>query len=1587
MADGKLNLPDDLIGSSNFSEEDHSLIKGEGGWGGGIGRHKINTSLVDEPKDHIISDSTIPLSPQWLYSKPPDGKIATGGGSGETRVPNSLAHGNPSDNISKDGRRPDGSQDKKDWRRTVVDADNTRRWRDEERDTGLLSRRDRRKEDRRADAVPNKDASENRSLSSSDRWVDSSSRSSGHESRRDGKWSSRWGPEDKEKESRLEKKTDMEKEDTTTDKQSMSTISRTTSDRENDSRDKWRPRHRLEAHTAGAATSRGAPGFGSDKGRLEVLNGRFAAGRGKPVNRGNLKHNSSYAIGSLPLDKNNAYCYPRGKLLDIYRQHKPLSSCGDLPDGMEHALPLTEEVGNKPLAFLVPDGEEEAVLGDIWVGKITSSGEFHNSKDNDCLSNDNSAGSEIAREGYQGTFGKAAPDSLYQDSCNEVSHPSLVAERGISLEGEQKLGRSVIGISDYGLDPVLIKDKSNSAGESGTKTSILELGSSDYLHEQDSAFRKHSKFEDSVTTFEIGSHLPDDSNTLFDFPPTQQSGGSNQSFTNRNYKATPVGDDIPPEELSLFYLDPQGAIQGPYLGIDIITWFEQGYFGTDLPVRLSDAPDGSPFHQLGEVMPHLTGKLGSASSASLNDMSRQSDAIAGNLEGHHPEFNDLGHRKEQQWSSSGLNAIPSINSQSKVSDANFNPGVQHSLEERFHNLDVQGEEILYPVRPGSSSSGSYTRHASDVQSLNVDPSKNSVPNHHDEKVRHPFGLLMSELSGNSEIRGSQSSHIASSLGGDDRYLDPMMERNNNDFMNPGPFGAANRLPFEKQWGKSSGLGREHGLKEFDIERQNQFSPHPFSHNTGFGIDQIPGHLIEMQRQMELEQQRRMELEQHRLLELEQQRLLELEQQRQLEFEQQRRLELEQQRRLELEHQRRLELERQRRLELEQQRQLEIQQQQRWIELQRQQQQRLLELQQEQQLLELQEQQRQVELQQQRQVEQLELQQGHWLLQQQQQLRNHQMKLQQQRQQQQQQRQQQMVLERLLHHQMSNAGYGHMTADQLRDNNMFDEVQFRMQLPEAQHAHLSRQTNNPLLEQIIQAKLGHNALHEPPNDFLDLLTNHGGNIPSSDEQLHFQKEQLQAQQLSLALRQQLGMDGERQGNSSTWSGDDAGQHQSDLFQQRFSSNEEHQRNLKWHHGFQEHHLQSGFYEPTSGVIERPVPPEMKLNGHIQGMMDSYQGQNTPLENGWTEGDLQQHMRVKEEQQRLKDEETFSNPTFWGGNNENSKQALMELHETSAGLRSIQAPENDYTKDSTPSDNHWQNTKSSTSSLGAPTLEDIVNASMSGQSNQLGNERFSLGPKAGLQVEEQRFLSSSGDPSHAIDARLSSNSSGDHKELRERVGKEKILGSRSFNAQISVDHGEPARDLAELPSNVNSRHSSRHSSLSSTGGNGSLSGYETGLDRTVREEITNPRAPTLLPKVSDNPSPKPVASSDLASPGPSMKQKSSINLPTTPLERRHNNPTAGRVLVATTAKPVEVRRTSSYADAAVSSEASFIDVLKKPVAHELDAAQLSGLESYDNSQGGRIGKKKGKKGRQIDPALLGFKVTSNRIMMGEIQHLDD
>lgn len=53
--------------------------------------------------------------------------------------------------------------------------------------------------------------------------------------------------------------------------------------------------------------------------------------------------------------------------------------------------------------------------------------------------------------------------------------------------------------------------------------------------------------------------------------------------------------------------------------------------------------------------------------------------------------------------------------------------------------------------------------------------------------------------------------------------------------------------------------------------------------------------------------------------------------------------------------------------------------------------------------------------------------------------------------------------------------------------------------------------------------------------------------------------------------------------------------------------------------------------------------------------------------------------------------------------------------------------------------------------------------------------------------------------------------------------------------------------------------------------------------------------------------------------------------------------------------------------------------------LGSSDTGGAAATDGSAKG--GKKKGKKGKKVSPSVLGFNVVSNRIMMGEIQSIED
>ncbi|KAM2991833.1 hypothetical protein FF2_044129 [Malus domestica] len=1503
MAHGKVSLPQDLLPSnlvdSHFSAKDEAFH--------GNSEEKALTGSLDlSIGDQVASDSSIPLSPQWLYAKPDSKTLATGT-SGEVHANDSLSHGNSTDPNSRDIWRVDGSQEKKDWKRNAPDLDSSRRWREEERETGLLGRRDRKKEDRclgtsltrdntetraedrRVGATTTKDAAENKVLSS-DRWI---------ESRRDNKWSSRWGPEDKEKDSRIGKKTDVEREDVHVEKQSFSNSNRSASERDSDSRDKWRPRHRIDCQSAGAGPYRAAPGFGMARGQVEKVG--FAAGRGRSNTNGSLQ------IGKLVLGKSscfaNMYCYPRGKLLDIYRKQKK-DSTFDMPDGMEHVSPITQVGSIEPLAFVAPDAEEEAGLGDIYKGRITSSEVVYNpSGDMNVLDEDAKGSSNVSVSKEEGKNVQSAEKVDLNNSfpvtgaespiCGSQTH---ILKESVATEGEQKV-LAVTAVGDREIDP-----------------------------SNDDADLKSSRCQ-------------------------EQTASSDHQYLKSNEDAQLLERIVTPEDMSLCYLDPQGNIQGPFLGIDIIAWFEQGFFGIDLPVRSFDAPNGSLFQELGEVMPHLKTKSGPVYNSSLPTQLEPLDAVGGSLE-------------------------------ERTSAPNYDGGSAILNNQGIQNVVAEDEEIVFPGRP-KSSSDCLLRSSADIHGTFANPPslnslanevlETSMPDQQDDKL-HPFGLLMSELRGNSHLRPAQSSHASFRIDDQVHFRDSFFEEgatvaNQNSltamidqpcFVEIQPdnyiknntnvsLGSIDPHHLSRLGQQNSGFDpaeyimSQQLLKE-RFQQLNHLSPLTVAHSAGTGVDRFPGfgfpdsknpniqpsfhypvadmeHIFEMQHQLELRQH------QHQLELQQQQRQLELQQQqRQLELQQQqRKLELQQ-------HQRRLELQQhQRQLELQQQhRQLEIQEHQRQVELQRQHQ---VELHHQRQL-ELQQQQRQLELQQKRHLQE--------------QLHQHQMKLQQQQKSQ----AQHVLIEQFLHQQISDSGYGQWKADATRGN-PFDQLHSRKHILDDLHqiSHSSR--HDPLLEHIIQENIGRSG----QTDFFDLISQaKQGNMHISD---------LQAQQLSAALREQLQMEGERHvggprfvDEASQVVRNPVGHHQAQMVgfsssenyqqQQRFPTHEQQLSHLNWNHATREQ-PQGGFYEPNSLEFERSSVPASShamnldiLSARGRGLDEFYSSHPVGLEhlpfgnNGHLEDSSIESLRRHAEQTR--DSEAtmaFADSGIWAssdGDKEHSKQFLMDLHQKFS--QSVQLSEVDY-------QHHLSSSGSGGESVHYPF--NLLPDQPVGMNNS-----FTEGP-------------------------FRSNSRAFVEDLSELEGNNwKKQGVKSYEGNM----GEQEETSRDLRSNAHSR----QSSLSSAGGGGSFYSSETGIDKPLGEEVSNGRLPSIVTKGYDNAlnRRRVLSSQDVLS-------EAALPLPV-----KQRNPAATQVseTQACSKNDAQFRRTSSYNDTSV-SETSFIDMLKKPVISEADAAnRAAALESSDGGgQAGRTGKKKGKKGRQIDPALLGFKVTSNRILMGEIHRLND
>ncbi|KAL3500986.1 hypothetical protein ACH5RR_035435 [Cinchona calisaya] len=1605
MAERKLDLPDDLL-LSKPSDQSWTPKASAGN-----DEERAMVGFLDESKDQASSES-IPLSPQWLYAKPTESKM-------EARGPSSLSLGSSADSNQKEGWCADAVEEKKDRRRITTDTESGRRWREEERETGLLGRRDRRKADRRVENASGRETVENRALPSPG-WHDASSRNSGHEARRDNKWSNRWGPDEKEKEARPDKKADAEKEDVHIENQPFVVTSRSGSERDRDSREKWRPRHRMEASSGGPGSYRAAPGFGLERGRAEGSNVGFTFGRG----RGSVaiaKSTSSESIPGKPHPSTGAFFYPRGKLLDIYRRQKLDSSFSSMPDQMEEIPPITQVNHIEPLAFVVPDFEEEAILIDISKGKITSSGVSYSSFRKG-RSTDNVADLEASNEKqvvHPSDISDEIVDTLptvSNDDLHELSSQNnlylngptmnLLDGRDINHQEIQNVSAAFVGIDvDEGRSNIgQINSGGNLDSISNAQFEALTIRDVD----SNSIRRPGLDGIESGRFFDVNDKLPNDSSSLFVMPSSDQYWDGNIHTLGSRTGENHLEEGIAPEELSLYYCDPQGEIQGPFLGADIISWFEQGFFGTDLPVRLADAPEESPFLELGDVMPHLKASHEYASGTDLNSKLEQSAVLGGKLEasvhvsGPLPVVIPSVELDGPSWPLSHFDGISTHHVHLKNIELQGPSQLSYSEGQDFQNFMAQDEEIVFPGRPGSGGNpiGKTSRSSADSSSNIVNPyfptelADPGIPKQNNRL--HPLGLLWSELEG-SHTRNDQTSNIPFNGGTEEQAVNPL----------------AGRVASVAAMAENPLAGRVASVGAMAESTRAAETWPDFRHRNALTEPNLYQDTVDAQHLSRMEHESNRFDVPEKLLS---QQFPQYSQQHSL-----------------LSHNTHLDeamLERgpnQNSVHQQLSGQVDLQH---FLSIQ-QQQQRLLQLQQ----------------------------------QQQQQQLHHQMLVKEQ----QQAHARQLLVEQIRQNQMRDSIRGQSRNDAIRSSNALEQVLLKQQIFNElqQRSHLPpRHPEQPSLEHLIQAKFGQVNPQVHPSDLLELLSR------AKHEQMHplehqiFQQEQLHGRQLAMGLRQRLEMEEDRQVGSA-WPVEEtnqflrnpvgfprtssAGFGQRDFFQQQqIPSPEEHLSHLDRNLSLQDR-LHPGLYDPgpfersmslpvgaaganldvinsiaraqgldmqelstrlhpsaqvggfSSGVYpyhsQHPLVPNQFHSSNVDIADGHWSESNDQLPSEWIESRMQQvHINSERQKRDTEVKRTSEDPSLWmsaGTNDDNSKRLLMELlhhkssHQSTEPLELISGMSSDRRR---PPPGPYSGTSSSSHSFGLlPDQEGNMNQSFAVGSYSLNSggppqaqiadelshmpetvERLPFRSNSAALVEGEAFLSGVNGPSQVP-------ASGVREDIVEPV------------SMAALDRGEMAINIL-----------SRHASFSSSGGNagfyvekiGPLDSFLDDLAKDRVQSTTSKRPENILlkrPPVSRASSSQEglvELNSDavfrgknppIAIPAEAGRRDGGVN----PGNQVSDNMGSGK-------KEERFRRTASLVDADV-AETSFSDMLKsstkKPAPQESNAAGVGASELADGMQVGRSSKKKGKKGRQIDPALLGFKVTSNRIMMGEIQRIED
>ncbi|GAB2297735.1 hypothetical protein Dimus_031822 [Dionaea muscipula] len=1601
MADRKFDLPDDLLSS---------IPKAKLEIPGRTEEDKAMMGYLDDFKDQASSENNIPLSPQWLYAKPSESKL-------DNRPPSSLSLGSPIDPNQKE-------VDKKDWRKVVSESEGSRRWREEERETGLLGRRDRRKADRRVENVSTREGVETRNLTSSDRWHDAGNRSSAHETRRDSKWSSRWGPEDKEKEGRpekegrSEKKADVDKEEMYGDNQSIGTGNRAAADRDFESRDKWRPRHRLESNSGAPTPYRAAPGFAPEKGRVEGPYLGFTVGRGRSSGIPLLKFPLGSTIGASQPEGNakspgkqnvsvETFRYPRGKLLDIYRAQMLDSSFDGWPF-MDEANFITEVEVVKPFALVAPDEEEEAILRDMWKGKITSSGASYN----------------LYKKGnvieYSAGRGDLCTDEeklvlLSSDVSEDIVGSFQATAKDDASEAEERNAKHeevlwVPVVVSAGLPGIAPEDD----GAKGYASKAAED-----FQSLDLATTKHPLFDElERASFDHSKKLPDD--TKLPFVSQTLGDGLIPNLQHSQNKNEVLDSAISPEELTLYYRDPQGEIQGPFLGVDIISWFDQGFFGTDLPVRLADAPEGTLFQELGDVMPYL--KIGEDYGASLgasSNFDQPAGALIGKMESSLPasvaatEVGDLSPPTNQSWQVPNFDILSTQQAHSSLLEDDFSLQLAYSNGKKFQDSTPQDEEIVFPGRPRSggypigepfrNNDGhlvnpvSHSSHPNDLKEVGMHMQN-------DDKL-HPFGLLWSELEV-THPRQSQTSigtpgHLSGNLGGRaasfDEVSDAQITENSwSNFYGKGPITNANmnwdtmdahHLAHMEQDTNHLEFDEHHILRQ--LQQQHLQQGHRLSHATHLNDVAMEQGASRNSIHQQLTNQSKQDLE----------HILALQQQ--------------------------------------QQRQLEIRQQ----------------------------------IQQQQQFHQQQI------LMQEQQLRARQLLLEQLH-------HRPLHESGFTQPHVDVSGANSILDPALLKQRLAQELQHRSQHHSRHTDPYLEQLIQAKLGEVVRQEhqsdvleLMERARHEELRSLEHQILQREQQARQLAMGLRQRAEMDEARPVGTvwpmdeAERFLRNTAGSHRGHTAVIS-------PLEVFQQQQRSAHDDQliqfeRTLKL-----QERLQRGLYDPGALPYEHlpsfPAGAGMNLDlispmARIQGLdiqdpitqvgnsgqLSSFSSNShtqqhpyVPNEfpasnfdaterrwsegdnfrpNGWIESQIHQRhlngLQQKGEFDINMNSEVRNSWSSTGYDEENSKRLLMELLNKNSSYPSSQPYE--------ASNGLAFEGKATSGFFSGPSSRDhmfsLVQDREAGLNNSGGGASYMSGEQSQLQLVEEssggfessgrHVRSNSGMlmerdaifPSINLNPQTmhhSSNMIGKpylDRNLSEVEGKKllsRIEGMAKGSAS-EMQEGTPKQaaissiDGAEIPTSS----TVRHNPSGIAGGQGGFYNEKIGRSSSFTEQIATDRVPTVLARGSESVLLKlpPVSRAFSSQEGLSDLSTDPGTRGMTPAvgssdggRRDHGG---GAVIPAPEAtasmKDVRFRRTSSCSDADV-SEASFINMLKsnakKPPQPDTQAGSAA-ADSTEGAQGARGGKKKGKKGRQIDPKLLGFKVTSNRIMMGEIQRIED